>query len=68
MIYNDTKIDVLYHNIYENIYIIYNIYVTLYRLDARYGPKSDVFSLGCSAFEARELRRAFSAMAAEARP
>lgn len=31
-----------------------------------YGPKSDVFSLGCSIFEAAELRRAFTAIAAEA--
>lgn len=34
-------------------------------LGHRYGPKSDVFSLGCSIFEAVELQRAFSAMAAE---
>eukprot|EP00435_Cladocopium_sp_Y103_P071410 s204_g37.t1 len=34
-------------------------------LGQRYGPRSDVFSLGCSIFEAAELQRAFSAMAAE---
>lgn len=34
-------------------------------LGHRYGPRSDVFSLGCSIFEAAELQRAFSAMAAE---